>query len=417
MFLREKPSHRLFSLFRKFPVLAQLWSQSIRQWHVHVKEVLLRFKQDRPALSRSFFSSRPVACIEDAHFGLSDRHHGGRTVVRLQFDAHSIIYKPRTGAGESEWFSFLGWMNGRGFRPKLRTVRVLSRRNYCWMEYVESGPIKSQAAGDRFYERLGGIIAAAYLLKAVDCHRENIIAAGEHPVLVDADALWHISPRTEVNRSTDLLYRTGFFPNANPRSLQSRSSALGPGRVGKHVPRLGGRPLKAEDYKREMARGFAKAWKCILGTRSARVGFARRIQRIRLIERRWLYRATEVYAGIREASVHPTPLRSHQDREHLIRLRCRRDGAAPPVIEAEFRALKQLDVPYFVTRTRRIFRRIDLPFPKGQSNLSPAPANYRKKSPSPSTTDRCRIGSPPRSALRRFHSPAEYDRAPPARAS
>ena len=73
------------------------------------------------------------------------------------------------------------------------------------------------------------MIAAAYLLKAVDCHRDNLIASGEDPVLVDADALWHVSPATKAQTPLDLLYRTGFFPNSNPRSLQSRSSVLGPG--------------------------------------------------------------------------------------------------------------------------------------------------------------------------------------------
>ena len=31
-FLGDKPSHRLFSLFKKFPVLAGLWGQFIQQW-------------------------------------------------------------------------------------------------------------------------------------------------------------------------------------------------------------------------------------------------------------------------------------------------------------------------------------------------------------------------------------------------
>ena len=378
MFLGGRPSDRLFSLFRKFPVLAGLWCKLIGQWRAHVKEVLQRFRQDRPALSQSFFSNRPIACIQDAHFGLSDRHHAGRTVARLQFDDHSIIYKPRTGGGESEWFSFLDWMNRRGFHPNLRMLRVLPRENYCWMEYVESGSLGSKAAALRFYERMGGTIAAAYLLKAVDCHRDNLIAAGEHPILVDADAMWHVSPSAKAPSLTDLLYRTGFFPNESPGSLQSRSSALGPGTAGKHVPRLHGQPLKPDHYKREMARGFARAWKCILGTPSARVGFARRLRQIRLTERRWFYRATETYAAVREASIQPPALRSHQDRELLIRHQCSQNEVVPPVIEAEVRALKQLDVPYFVVRTSRIFRGINLPFPKPVQNSHAAPGKLRK---------------------------------------
>lgn len=353
MFLRERPGHRLFSLFKKFPVLARLWCQSIRQWRVHVKEVLFHFGQDRRSLSRTFFSNRQTRPIVDAHFGLSDRHHSGRTVVRLQFEGGSIIYKPRSGAGEAEWFSLLGWMNRRGFQPKLRAARVLPRKGYCWMEYGAPASLKSETAARRFYEQMGGIIAAAYLLKAVDCHRDNLIASGEHPILVDLDALWHVSPLTKTQSPPDLLYRTGFFPNADPRSLQSRSSALGPGTAGKHVPRLAGRPLRPGHYKREMARGFARAWGCVLGISRTREAFARQLRRIRPTERRWIYRATETYAAIREASIQPAALRSGRERELLIRRLCRRGGVASTVGEAEVRALKQLDIPYFLARTNQ----------------------------------------------------------------
>lgn len=351
MFLRDRPSHRLFSLFKKFPVLARLWCQSIRQWRVHVQEVLVRFGHDRRSLSRTFFSDRQTGPIVDAHFGLSDRHHSGRTVARLQFEGGSIIYKPRSGAGEAEWFSLLGWMNRRGFQPKLRAARVLPRQGYCWMEYVASASLKSEAAARRFYERMGGIIAGAYLLKAVDCHRDNLIASGEHPVLVDLDALWHVARLTKTQSPPDLLYRTGFFPNADPRSLQSRSSTLGPGRGGKHVPRLARRALRPGHYKREMARGFVRAWGCLLGTRRARKAFVRQLRRIRATERRWIHRATETYAGIRKASIQPAALRSGRERELLIRRLCARDKVASTVVEAEVRALKQLDIPYFVGRS------------------------------------------------------------------
>ena len=362
--LGDRPSHRLSSLFKEFPVLARLWCQLIHQWRMHVKEVLTRFEKDRRSLSRTFLSHRPAGPILDAQFGLSDRHHSGRTVVRLQFERDSIIYKPRSGRGESEWSALLDWTNRRGFQPEVRPARVLVRNGYCWMEYVAPTPLKSEAAARRFYERMGGIVAAAYLCRAVDCHRENLIASGEQPVLVDVDALWHVSPSTRTESSGDHLYRTGFFPNTNPRSLQSRSSAFGPGAAGKHLPRLAGRPLRLGQYRRELARGFANAWRCILGTREARGAFARRLQRIRSTKRRWFYWATETYAAIRDASIQPGALRSNSERELLIRFRCARDRVSSAVVEAEVRALKNLDIPYFVGRT-------DHPLPPERSTISP----------------------------------------------
>jgi lantibiotic modifying enzyme len=351
MFLRDKPSHRLFSLFKKFPILARLWTQLIRQWREHAGEVLTRFVHDRRSLSRACVASR-LDEISDIDFGLSDRHNSGRTVVRLRFEAGSVIYKPRSGAGEREWFLLIAWMNRRGFRPKLRVPVILRRHRYCWMENIETASLRDKLAARRFYQRMGGIIAVAYILRAVDCHRDNLVASGEQPVLVDVDALWHVSPRMEGESFAELV-DTGFFPNANRLSLQSRSSILGPGTTGNHLPRLAGKPLFAVHYQEEITLGFARAWRCVLGTSARRNAFGRRLRRIQSQERRWIYWSTEKYAAIREASLQPSVLRSCSERDLLIRRSCERDTVTSAVINSEVHALKALDIPYFVAKTDR----------------------------------------------------------------
>ena len=334
MFLDNKPSYRLFALFKEFPVLARLWSLSISQWRNHMTEVLSRFVADRRALAHTFLGGKPIGAILNFRSSLSDSHNHGRTVMELQFEAGAVIYKPRPGNGEWEWSSLLEWMNAQSFRPRLRSGRVLRRKGYCWMEGIKTGPCKNKAEARRFHERIGGLIAAAYLLRAVDCHRDNLIASGEDPVLVDADALWHVSPVLNTQSPFDVLSRTGFFPNSNPRSLRSRSSVLSRDEV--------------RTYQRELTKGFSKAWDRLLGTRSRRRAFARRIRRIQSHRRRSIYRATEKYAAIRRASIQPAALRSGVERHLLIARLCRRNGATSEIIEAEIDALKRLDIPYFV---------------------------------------------------------------------
>jgi lantibiotic modifying enzyme len=254
-------------------------------------------------------------------------------------------------------------MNKQSFRPNLRAAQVLRRKGYCWMEDVEPASCESQAAARRFYERMGGMIAAAHLLKLVDCHRDNLIASGEHPVLVDVDALWHVSRLTKTQSASDVLYRTGFFANANPRSLQSRSSVLGPGPAGNHRARIAGKPQPATHYSSEIVDGFIEAWKCILSTNNRRRAFARRLRRIRSRKRRWIYWATEKYAAIREASIQPGSLRCAVERDLLIRRLCTREIVSSAVINAEVRALKQLDIPYFLRTTNERVPADRLPVP------------------------------------------------------
>src|SRR5438552_6265474 len=123
------------------------------------------------------------------------------------------------------------------------------------MESSKAASCKYESAARLSYRRMVETIAAAYLLKAVDCHRENVIAAGEYPVLVDIDALWHVSPLTKTQSPTDVLYRTGFFPNSRPASLQSRSSVLGKSTIGKHLARIAGKPVLAACYTNEIIAG------------------------------------------------------------------------------------------------------------------------------------------------------------------
>jgi lantibiotic modifying enzyme len=185
----------------------------------------------------------------------------------------------------------------------------------------------------------------------VDCHRDNLIAAGEDPVLVDAEALWHGHLETKAQTPVELLYRTGFLPGPNQRSLQSRSSVLGGGN-GKHAPKIRGKALQATHYQSEILAGFGRAWRCVLGTKQRRAAFNRRIRRITSRKRRWICRSTERYAAIARASIQPAAVRSGIERDLLIARLCSRSTVPATIIHAEIDALKRLDIPYFARRSK-----------------------------------------------------------------
>jgi lantibiotic modifying enzyme len=350
-FTGTKLSDRLFSMFQKFPVLARLWSQLICQWRDHITDAFARLAQDRGAISRTFFSGRSTSKIIDLRCSLSDPHKRGRTVMRLRFESGSIIYKPRPGNGEGDWHKFICWINAQSFQPKLRGARVLPRECYCWMQWVEPAACKNQAAARRFYRRLGGMIAAACILRAVDCHRDNLIASGEYPVLVDAETLWHTSFGGNAKTPTEALCETGFLAKSDRRSSwEYRSSVLAETSPGGHTPRIGSKPLRAQRYHTEIISGFRKAWSSILGTAGRRAAVVRRVQRLCERERRWIYWSTRNYDAIRRASVQPDALRSGIERDLLIARLCHRKGVSSAIIRGETDALKRLDIPYFARR-------------------------------------------------------------------
>jgi len=220
------------------------------------------------------------------------------------------------------------------------------------MERIEPMPCKDKAGARRFFQRLGGTIGVAYLLRAVDCHRDNIIAAGEHPILVDAEALWHVGPERKTETPVDRLYRTGFLPGPERKSLQSRSGVLGRGTTGQHVWRIRNNAFLAAQYEREIIAGFRRAWRCLLGTKKRSAAFARRLRRICSRKRRWIYRATETYAAIAQASIQPAALRSGIERDLLLSRLCSRKTVPSRVVHDEIDALKRLDIPHFARRLK-----------------------------------------------------------------
>jgi lantibiotic modifying enzyme len=349
--LGDRPYDRLISLVKKFPVLAELWSRLICQWCDNVSELLGRVDADKHRVSRVFFGGQPVGKIIDLGAGLSDPHNKGRTVMRIQFEIGPIIYKARSGHGEQEWFRFVAYVNAASLRPRLIAARVLCRSGYCWMEEVKVRPCKDRPAARRFHKRLGGTIAAAYLLNAVDCHRDNIIASAEHPVLVDAEALWHVGGEKNTN-FLDALYATGFLPTTGRRSSsQYRSSVLGRTPPGRHTPYLGATPLKVSNYEDVIVSGFRQAWRCLLGTKERRIAFVRYLQRRRSRGCRQIYRSTAEYDAILRASVQPAAMRSGAERNLFIAQSCSRNAAEQIITREEIKALKRLDVPYFVRRS------------------------------------------------------------------
>jgi type 2 lantibiotic biosynthesis protein LanM len=179
-------------LLRSYPVLARQAALTIEQWLATSGELLARLAADWDEIRAVFSPGSEPGPLAAVRAGAGDAHHGGRTVTLLRFSSgFRLVYKPKPLAVEAAFQGLLAWANAGGFAPSLRTVRVLPRDGYGWVEHVASGPCSGEPEVERFYQRQGGLLALLYALDAADCHSENLIAAGEHPVLVDLEALFH----------------------------------------------------------------------------------------------------------------------------------------------------------------------------------------------------------------------------------
>ncbi|MET0403484.1 MAG: type 2 lanthipeptide synthetase LanM, partial [Cystobacter sp.] len=295
----------LEGFFSEYPVLARLLSRLVEQWVLNASAFARALREDRPEMERLFAEHAPVGRVVALKLSLSDRHHGGRCVARVDFEGGlRLFYKPRGLGIEKAWYELLEQLNDWG--ADLRVLRVLDRGDRGWAEPAVPAPCADAGEARRFYVRSGMLLAALYALEASDCFYENLIASGAYPVLIDMEALMHPvpgdGPAPALEPAHDLLLhsvlRAGLLPlwDVGPGGECVDISGLGAtaGQVTSylkrrwwhvntdamaleherirvetedHLPRLGDRTLRVSDYVPELVEGFQGMYRLLASHR------------------------------------------------------------------------------------------------------------------------------------------------------
>jgi type 2 lantibiotic biosynthesis protein LanM len=273
-------------------------------------------------------------------------------------------------------------------------VRLIDRGDYGWSEFVAASSCACAEEVRRFYQRQGSYLALLYALDATDLHNENLVAAGEHPVLVDLEALFH--PRVHgadpvlanlavgaLNRS---VWEVGLLPHriwSDEESLGVDMSGLGgqPGQMNPHRvvrwerpgtdemrlvrqrvelpvsenrPRLGGHDVDVLEYKDAIVTGFTSMYRLLCRHKDRLL--TEQLPRFAHDEVRTFARPTNVYGLLWYESFHPDLLRDALDRDRFFD-RLWTEAAQRPylarVIPAECRDLWRGDIPMFTTSPDR----------------------------------------------------------------
>jgi len=229
----------VLAILGQYPVLARELVERTTQWVAGTAEMVSRIAADWSLLCGHFEVPEHDAPMLQP--GLGDPHRYGRRVAGLHLrNGRSIIYKPRSVAPEAHFQELLGWLNQHGQRPEFATLAVLERDGYGYMARAEPATCTERAELVRFYWRMGGLVAVAYLCGATDLHSENLIASGEHPMLIDLETLFTPEPPRSDSETgkpfstwPDCVLRSGLLPNL---------SWMTPGSEGVELSGIGGRP-------------------------------------------------------------------------------------------------------------------------------------------------------------------------------
>jgi len=405
----RQPQVRL-ELFREYPVLARLVVTVLNNWVRCSLELLQRWSKDALAIREAFSLDEDPGTLMSISADAGDSHRGGQTVWILQGSSgFKVVYKPKSMAVDQHFQELLGWLNERGLSTHFRPMRVLNCGDYGWEEFCSPCGCSSRVEVARFYQRTGGYLALLYSLAATDFHHANVLAAGEHPVLFDLEALFHPSGLEPLPVQAGEIAERSFGESVLGSGLLPvpvwggreagvfDMSGLGaePGRkipmhasvwkgkgtdemhfarelqlVGSsdHRPRLNDVVASPLDYLDEIEKGFREVYALLETHRDELLAAGGLIERFIDDEVRVVLRNSCFYAELLQHGSHPDVLRDALDRDQLFD---RLWEAVPDrprlarLIAAESEDLWRGDIPLFTTRpgSRDLWASADRRFP------------------------------------------------------
>ena len=352
----------------EFPDLLATAAQLISAWIDAQRELFTRLLRDRVDLGSLFPHGRKPFCVTHIRSRLSDPHDGARTATAIEFIGDCrVIYKPRSSDGEEIWFEALRWLNRNGIHVSFRAPKMLVRRNYIWMEFLQTKGCKNSTAVRLFYFRWGAQAALAQILGATDLHRDNWLAIGSQPILVDAELVGDAErtsprgkPKSKHRQSLPAILQTGLLPLlSRDRAGLYRGIAPLDATISKSAPpkcwpqyrRITQEPSR---YVNDLVGGFDAVAQFFGRPRTAQRFFREVVLRTERQDHRVLLRATAQYARLLRKSCEARNMISTGERWRGLVRECCASAPNRRVGYAEARALLRCDIPKFTKRRNSI---------------------------------------------------------------
>jgi type 2 lantibiotic biosynthesis protein LanM len=379
------------AFLQEYPVLARQLVNCIDLWSAFSLELLQHLCAEWSLIRHAFTPDNNPGVLVEVE-GSGDTHNQGRCVLILKFSSgFHLVYKPRSLSLDVHFETLLHWINERVKDMQFRTPRTLNFGDHGWVEFVAAAPCATQEEVHRFYRRQGGYVALLYALQAVDFHSENVIAAGEYPVLIDLEALFHATPEDIAAAEFDdpasyamanSVLRIGLLPGRIWGDAQRQGidiSGFGgeagqltpfgvpqweksatdemqltrkrvPLKGSQNRPSLANAELDPRDYIEEITTGFTEIYRFLLENRDQLLSSHGPLACFADDQVRVLLRATRTYAVLLGESFHPDMLRDALDREPLLDrlwVAVEEQPYLAQAIPAERDDMQRADIPIF----------------------------------------------------------------------
>lgn len=377
-------------LFNIYPCLLRSVTETVENLSSYYVLLLERLNKDKNEIANKFCGGLEFKNVVEISSNISDSHKKGNGVSILKLDnGTKIVYKPRSLKIEKVYFDFLGKINA-GCKYEMYEPKILDCQEYGWEEFVYYKSCKTEDEIRRYFYRFGILIFGSYILNTNDLHEENVIAAGEYPIIIDAETILDNRRRGRTNSAKEeinyilhesVLY-SGLLPHYRFSNLgQGVDMSAIKGSEGKEYPivipkiadlctsnmrfvyehpttgvnqnlvKLDGENVSAFHYLKEINAGFEDAYKYVLENKEKFLEYADMFGNLNI---RHLVQDTQRYSMLLHTSFHPDFMQDGRDRQMFLCSLFKQYEATQGdkgVVKCEIKDMLNMDIPYFYLNT------------------------------------------------------------------
>ncbi len=175
--------------FFEYPQLIEQMEKLRVKWEKALFDFLARYAQDSSLIIDTFFMGKDPGLIVEGLAPFAWFFQDRRAILHFS-NGQRLLYKNRPLYAEKLYSQFLSQLNKEGLKPDLKGCEIISKESYGWQEFIVHLPVANQEEVQLYYKRLGALLRIWELLCLSDCGRNNIIANGAYPVLIDGETFF-----------------------------------------------------------------------------------------------------------------------------------------------------------------------------------------------------------------------------------
>lgn len=381
----------LTNLYKKYESMAKILSIITFDYMEFVREILNNINNDYDELTK-FFELPKDSILENVEFGAGDTHHNGRTTCYINFSSGlKILYKDRNLEVAMTYYKIIEFINNNLPQDMLdlKVYKVLPKKNYSYEEFIEHVECEDKTIIANYFRRFGQLLGVSYFLNGTDFHKENLIASGKYPIIIDLETLIQNDIGNEIKSntlkkisenirksvvSTALIPTNVFGVDKNkildfsainvqeqitpfevlvPVNIEKDNMKLVYKQIkvenSKNIPMYQGQSISYSDYKDEIILGFKMMCDFFVNNKTFFLNelyplFSGNVIRI-------LIRNTQTYFKVLQESTHPDFMKNFLEKDKLFENLWTIRIKDTKIVESEYASLCKHDIPFFYSKT------------------------------------------------------------------